>query len=124
MTGMMEAASVSGCQNTSKEKQTTLSRKWQGSGHCLSSEEISFDCQEDARFTLRGSCVMRVCETHVWRKRWQPSCMNVSCCSAVQADARSVIDVSLCCVRHGRCDSLVWAAKRVQSISCENLTNG
>lgn len=38
------------------------------------------------------------------RRHWQLSCVNVSCCSAVQASVGSVIDVSLCCVQCWRCD--------------------
>ena len=100
VTAMMEAAGMRGHKtedhNTSDKKNKQLFQKRHGGGHCVSSEEISSGCQRMLSSLCVRVCVMRVCVMHVWRKLWQLSRVNVSCCSAVQANVRPVIDVSLC----------------------------
>lgn len=108
MTGMVKQAAGMKGRKTADRVTSSKRKTFQEKGkevdtgyHLRRSQSVSLSV--DALFV---SCVMCVCVMRVWRKHWQLSRVNVSCCSAVQADARSVIDVSLCCVRQERCDFL------------------
>lgn len=92
-----------GGQTTSERERATFPEKAKKWTLCVILGDL-IGLSVDALFTLSAGCVMHVCVIHVWRKHWQLSCVNVSCCAAVQANPRSVIDVSLCCGRHEHCD--------------------
>lgn len=120
--GLMEAAGKNG-HNTSKRKQATFPEKRQRSRHCVSSEKISSGCQ-----WMLSSLWVQV----VW-------CVSASHVSVGNTGSFLVwMSAAALLYKSNLAQWLMWAcavsgtsavisfvtAKRGQSISCENLTNG
>lgn len=89
---MVEAAEVRGhetpdedvlnreLKKTKKKKQQLFQKRW-------TPRVIRADLVRLSADALFVSCVC-LCVMHVWRKCWQLPCVNVSCCSAIQANAQ------------------------------------